>query len=317
VAASQEPRGSNRFTSYDTQGKEIPMNARSLLLTVAVFALRAPSQSVPNGSFEDWATVMGFEEPTGGWFTTNGATQSYPTYGVLKTTDAADGQYAAKLVTGRVSVPEFGMEDTTALVATGSVADGTGMPAFGFSFTDRPEAFRFMYKYEPQAPVGQDTARVYFELRRWNAGAGTSDRIAEAWLNIAEPVAAYTQVQLPVQYLLPDTPDTAYIEITSSLSGFSVHTEPYQTALMGNTLYIDKIELGPLTDVAPDRRGTARPPATVFLGAVRRSLVDLRGRTLDGATRKPGGSAGGLYVVHLQTEDGRSLGGHIAVHLPQ
>jgi hypothetical protein len=233
----------------------------------------ALAQSVPNGSFETWASVFGSEEPTGGWFTPNLITAGYPAAGVTKTTDAAVGTYAVKLVSGHVVYAPLSFDDTTALLATG-IASMSGAPQEGFAYTGRPTTFTFYYKYEPQtAPGGVDTARIFLRLSKWNSGTSQRDKVGQAMLKLTSAVASYTQAQLTIGYNLPDNPDTAYIDITSSLSGMSPNTDPPYASALGNTLYVDGFDLVMAT------AAQARPTLTSLASrAAGYTLSDLAGR---------------------------------------
>lgn len=200
------------------------------------------AQSVPNGSFEDWDSG----EPTGPWLTCNAVTQGYPSYGTLRTTDAVDGSYAAMLVSGHVTIPVLGTQDTTAILMSGTMSGGpVSIPAMGFPYAARPQVFELYYKFVPAMPVGRDTARIYVRLSRLGQTVGT------AMLKLYASVPDWTLVQLPISYVLADTPDTALIDITSSLSGLCYQCEPPFASLIGNTLYVDRLVLGNPTAAGP------------------------------------------------------------------
>jgi hypothetical protein len=241
------------------------MKAIPTFLIAAILALNACGQSVPNGSFENWTATLGIDMPDG-WLSSSYTTEGYPNYGVLKTTDAVDGNYAVKLVSGHVNEPAYGFDDTTAWLGTAAMA---GMvPVFGFAFSQRPQAFRFSYKYVPQSPVGQDTARIYMRLTKLNQTSKQRDIVGDAELKLASAVSTYTSAQIPITYYLPDTPDTANIDITSSLSGMSQGVEQHPgKALLGNTLYVDKLDFGSLVSV--NTRKEPNRPYT--MGLIQRS----------------------------------------------
>jgi len=201
------------------------------------------SQTIPNSSFENWSNQGTFENPTGGWFTANGiSTQPYPDYGVSKTTDRVDGLYAAKLVTGIVDGTVYGMGiDTTAILSTGFVtASG---PIYGFPYNQRPLTLKFYYKYFPVNDLREDTARIYVVLEKWDAIMGDRTKIGKGYLKLVDSVPNYTQGIINISYNSQDIPDTATIDITSSLSWFSKNTEETgYTKFIGSTLFIDKLE---------------------------------------------------------------------------
>jgi Secretion system C-terminal sorting domain len=214
-------------------------------------------QTIPNSSFENWISQGSYENPTGDWLTVNEyCTQPFPEYGVSKTTDCVDGQYAAKLVSGICNVPGMGY-DTTAWLGTGVFSNGK--PIWGFPCNQKISTLNFYYKYFPVNNLRKDTARIFIQIQKWNTTTKQRDNIGEGFLKLVDSVPNYTQGIININYYASDAiPDTASIDITSSLSGLSME-ESSKTPfiqLIGSTLYIDKLEFGANTKISNESIST-------------------------------------------------------------
>jgi hypothetical protein len=223
------------------------------LFTLMVFmlAMNVFAQQLPNNSFENWSTsTLSTDEPDS-WYSFNIATQSYPSYGTLKTTDAYDGTYAVKLVSGRFTFPSYNIEDTTALLTLGSLNYTTGTKD-GYPFTGRPDMVRFYFKYYPgTVPSGKvDTALAFFKFTNYsychdpNNNCDNNLAVAQ-WRYWGDAVTTYTKVELPLTWQNGIAPDTVYANFTSGTTGFVKSYSGVVTRyanVYGNTLYIDKVE---------------------------------------------------------------------------
>ncbi len=204
----------------------------TIVLSLSAFG----QQQVPNGSFENWS---GDTLNPDGWFTLNSITQDYPTYGTTRTTDAFDGTYALKLVSGKVDATPLGFPsiDTTAVAAIGNLTQQG--PQDGISFTDRPEKVSFYYKYSPGTyPVGiVDTGQVYVKFTR--QGSGVGEGIFQFYGN---SVTQYTYAEIPINWWSQDEPDSLTIDISSSTTGFSTCNVCDFANQIGSELIIDKMK---------------------------------------------------------------------------
>lgn len=204
----------------------------ALILSMSAFG----QQQLPNGSFENWS---GDTLNPDSWFTLNSITQNYPTYGTTRTTDAYDGTYALKLVSGKVDATPFGfpMIDTTAVAAIGEFTPQG--PQYGTPFTGRPQKLSFYYKYSPGTyPVGiVDTGQVLVKLRSQDSNIG--EGVMKFYGNA---VTQYTYAEIPITYWSQSTPDTLVIDIASSVTGFSQCDVCHFANQIGSELIIDKME---------------------------------------------------------------------------
>ena len=204
----------------------------ALILSMSAFG----QQQFPNGSFENWS---GDTLNPDGWFSLNAITQDYPTYGTTRTTDAYDGTYALKLVSGKVDATPLGfpMIDTTAIADLGNLTPQG--PQHGIPFTDRPQKLTFYYKYSPGTyPVGiVDTGQVYVKFTL--QGSGIGDGIMQFYGNA---VTQYTYGEIFINWWDQDTPDSLKIGIASSTTGFSQCDVCHFANQIGSQLIIDKME---------------------------------------------------------------------------
>ncbi len=205
----------------------------AFILSMSAFG----QQQIPNGSFENWSG--GDTLNPDGWFSLNVITQDYPTYGTTRTSDAYDGAYALKLVSGKVDATPFGfpMIDTTAIAGLGNLTPQG--PQEGIPFTDRPQKLTFYYKYSPGIyPVGiVDTGQVSVKFKL--QGSGIGEGIMKFYGNA---VTQYTYAEILINWWNQDTPDSLEIGITSSTTGFSHCEVCYFANQIGSELIIDKME---------------------------------------------------------------------------
>ncbi len=213
-----------------------------LTLTAVIFTLDVlGQQQIPNNSFENWSGTDTLELDDA-WYSLNVITQDYPNYGALRTTDAYDGQYALKLVSGKVDATPFGFPliDTTAEESLGIFT--TQGPIDGIPFTDRPNKLTFYYKYSPGTyPSGiVDTGLLYFKF------SGPNGNIGEGIFRFyGNAVTQYTYAEVPITWWNNDTPDTLFFNVSSSTTGFDMlpqNIEEQFTNQIGNELLIDKLD---------------------------------------------------------------------------
>lgn len=273
------------------------------IISVSLFA-----QNIPNPSFETWTNNYLLGPYPNGWFTTNAATLDRTLgFGTSQTADAILGSSAAKITTGHMYYAAFGIDDTAALLMSGSFNILQQREYPGFPCTLRPTALRCQYKYFPMPPLGQDTGRIYVHFHKWNAGNGAHDIIGVGELKLTDTVAAYTPVDVSITWSSSDAPDSAHIELASSLNWMS---EGYDSTdirypLMGTTLYVDALEFVMAVDARPARDRMVVAGWNAAGAPAGAALFDLSGRA-----RAPSGRAPlkpGAYILRSRNAPAASL----------
>jgi len=212
-----------------------------LLLNVCLPALYA-QDTIPNASFERWP-IANQNNPEF-WDSSNKITM-VPFVGytsVEKTTDAWDGDFAVRLVTGSLfgtvipGLLTLGIFDLNPQDPLQSISGGV-------PFSARPAMLRGYYKYETS---GIDRGLILFGLFKFNESTGQKDTIA-AGIGLLTQVEEFTLFSVPLIYLIDQEPDTMNIVILSSFSDEMV---------VGSALKIDDLHFVfgtfPEVDLGPD-----------------------------------------------------------------
>ncbi|UOG76449.1 T9SS type A sorting domain-containing protein [Hymenobacter tibetensis] len=287
-------------------------------LAVAIWSLCAATsafgQAVPNGNFESWQQRNGSERPVN-WSTTddllNAIGVPLATDAVSKTPDKQSGSFAAKLEN-----KSFGVLETSAFLALGTLPSSDDEDFLGVPFTDRPTHLEFHYK-QTGTNIADDSARVIVALTKYVNGEREVIAGAISLLNAAP--STYTLMSLPLQYQSGLTPDSVLILFQSATA---------ETFTVGNALYLDGVaftsrvaatrnaRLAEVVQVYPNPSATglftltAPGPAATLAGATL-TVTDAQGRTV---VRQPFVGArhtldlqhqpAGFYVLRLDTPQG-------------
>lgn len=195
---------------------------KKVLLLVALLPLfyTAKGQdTITNPNLERWTNMGTYDEPNN-WHTLNPLTSALGIVVAYKSTDAHAGTNAAKLVTKSI------LNNTRpSLITTGTVNVTQSTIDGGAPISARPVAFTGWYKY---APVNTDTATFGIILTKWN---GTSrDVVGSGAYQVTAAAGTYTNFSVPVNYTLPDVPDTVQLLIVSSSN---------LAPQLNTTLYVD------------------------------------------------------------------------------
>ncbi len=219
-------------------------NAFFTLITLLFFFAQAPlfgqcdvevQIDIDNSGLENWVDEGNYEDPAGDfWDTANRTVDLLPLFldpNVTKSSDAHTGNFSAKLTT-----TIWFTQIASATLFTGRFTPNTSNPEasvdFGQAFTERPDNFRFWYKYQP---FNGDSAEVYTYVTKWN---GTSrDTVGRAYTKIYDPVFEWTEMDIPFVYASEEMPDSVSIVFASSAGGNVFQGQE------GNTLYVDDVEL--------------------------------------------------------------------------
>ena len=212
-----------------------------LLFTIAfIIVSKVIAQPFPNGNLEGWQQSQSglYSQPTGGfWATLNPLADLTGPVTVEKTTDACQGEFAAKLTT----------KNFTSLLVAGFLASGTfnqlnlaNPLTIGKPFTQKPQTLSGCYKY---APVNGDSAALVSILTKWNSQTNSRDTIASAGGITTQPQVDYTNFNYTYEYFSQETPDSIQIVFTSSADGANNNGQ------VGSALWVDNVELGILNGI--------------------------------------------------------------------
>jgi photosystem II stability/assembly factor-like uncharacterized protein len=182
------------------------------------------SQTIINANFEDFDT-LDVDIPAGWQIAADAPPNLTPISPVTRTTDAYEGQYAARLET--VNAPAVNMSVTAAL-ATQQTGGGVTRP--GFPVYYRCQTFNGYFKYQP---AGNDTMSISIQMFR------NGNVIGNSYLQVDTFMANYAQFSLPIYYFNTDVPDSGAIYIRNS--SYNAH--------IGSVLYIDALGFDGFTDV--------------------------------------------------------------------
>ena len=209
---------------------------RGLLFTAfAATLLAGPALAqIPNGGFEDWSTPTGatYLDPNG-WNTLNAlATLGGGQAGCEQGSPGAVGSHYATVTTRNNSF----LGILPGLVVLGTQDDP------GMAWTTRPATFSAKWQFGIQP---QDTGAIVVVFSKWNSVTNSSDAIGGAAAFATGTQAAWQTLNLPIQYLSAENPDSAFILITSSWG---------DSAKVGSFLKVDALQLsGVATGIAVEQ----------------------------------------------------------------
>ena len=195
---------------------------RILLSILAVLSVcQTFAQTVPNGGFENWYNNIYFEEPNFG-ITSN--LQSYfstQSGNVSKSTDAFDGNFAAKLTS--VATPD----DTLPGVIIIGTPNGSGISG-GIAINVRPDSLKCYAKFNIEP---NDTAVLVVGFRKF----GFIDPIGFVQLKFAGVQTTYQEYKALITWVDATTvPDTLFGYFSSS----NIDQNP---SIPGSEIYLDNI----------------------------------------------------------------------------
>jgi len=205
-------------------------------------------KNIRGGCFDQWTMVddgFGFKsfEPLGDYLRTLNYLATLPAAaggpGPLttdSTSDAYEGSYAAKLITGTFS-PMGEPILIPGLVGTDSLDIPNATIRVGKPYSSKPLKFRGYYKY---SPVGGDSAMVSVLLSKYNTALGKRDTIGLAREVYKNTVTEYTMIDLPIVYQTQETPDTLTLLVCSS-AGVRLDDLMNCKGQVGSTMWIDEI----------------------------------------------------------------------------
>lgn len=298
------------------------------LLIMALVVRPAAAQTIPNGTFESWATRSTAEAPTG-WLTQDDVLAAvYPGYTfntgtVTKSTDAHGGSFAAKLT--NIS---FG-SGTSAVVLEGFMVLGQklrGGNAFyegyyigGIPYTARPTQWQFYYKLTGPA---SDEAIATLLLTKNDPAGGLPLILGGGTLTLPPTTGGYQQVLVTIPYTSTAAPDSVRMQFSSGTG---------TTIAAGSVLLIDDVsllgaplavradagteaQLAVLPNPSPAGRFQLSAPNLPALASAPYTVLDLLGRVVAQqpalATPSPTreldltGLHAGIYILRLDSKQG-------------
>jgi hypothetical protein len=224
-----------------------------LFLSFILYTLTSPCQQVPNGNMELWDST-GIEPYPFNWLT-NAFAPSLPCwpppFSVFQTNDASSGDYATKLEAVSCIDPGFIQRVYIGYLALGN----TSTPTDGINYSDRPDNLNFYYKFNK---VGTDTGFARIRLSLDSLGYPGA-LVGEGKFSIINNTNTYTLGIVPINYLLPDTPQilqiifaTSKTLVDNSYLSYPLSTTPGNGAYIGTTLWIDDVTVSGGTVAVPE-----------------------------------------------------------------
>ena len=196
------------------------------ILCLIVISSTTLMAQIPNGGFESWTNASGYNAPVG-WDNMNAMTTSMGSYTCLKGTPGDPGSSYIKLVSTTVS----GMGVVPG-IATCGMLDMTNMNApeamSGFAFNQRPQSIAGNWQYMAS---GSDMGYLSVLLTKWNMTMMMRDTVAYLTLFTRNMQMSWTSFSNDLNYMSQETPDTAFITLSSSSA----------TPVAGSYLYVDTL----------------------------------------------------------------------------
>lgn len=279
------------------QSMKATLNRLNLAVALTFFASYLFAQ-IPNGGFENWVDEGGYIEPIG-WLTYNDViTTGGPLASVEQGTPGFPGTYHCVIISRAVP---------SGSPIQGWISAGSSSGQAGFPYTQRPAMLTGQWQYGVQAG---DTAEVFIALSKWNSGTSSAEAIAFGILQVTGNLGTWQGFSVPLEYISADAPDTAYIQIVSSID--------FYQPVVGSFVKVDDLAFvgsvgipeQALTEVRvfPSPAADALHITTTVSGALR--LFDASGRvllhsTINGTrTLDVSSFAPGLYSYQLVDKDG-------------
>lgn len=269
----------------------------------------AQQDSVANAGMENWGPNPNYDDLLD-WTTLNPSGVLLNTTFAFKTTDAAElhsGDHAVKLVTQNLDF--FGV--TPSILTNGEINTTTQTTEGGVEINSRPSGFGGWFRFDP---VNMDsTAFVEITLTKWNSSTGMSEDVGTGSMGVYNTSGAFENLEVEIEYLSMDIPDTVFILIGSGTPDGEVGSALFVDDLYYN--YPNSVEtpesvgLGlypnPTNDVLniSSLKGVSFTSATVYSTDGRivssSALTTSSEARLDVSELKPG-----VYIVELRNNEG-------------
>lgn len=183
------------------------MKRTSTLFAFVATTLAAVAQ-IPNGGFETWTSMGGYNTPDG-WDNLNAMTDPMSVYTCTKGTPGSPGTSCLKLTSKTVS----GMGVAPGVAVSGVVDQTTFLPVSGFAFDQRPVSLTGKWQY---MAFGADQGHIAIYLTRWNTVTNMRETVASKTQNLSGMAMSWANFTINLTYTSGDAPDSAMIVLAAS-----------------------------------------------------------------------------------------------------
>ena len=273
-----------------------------MLMCLCSLFTAALSAQIPNGDFQTWDSINGYENPRY-WDNYNAMTSSFNVLtcqrGIIKgTTDSY-------LMLISDSIGNLGVLPGVAV--SGTFDSGNGEPA-GFPYTQRPAALTGKWEYMAQ---GDDHGFIMTIFTKWDQQSNKRDTIGLGFEQLQGMVMSWESFSIPISYISPSNPDSCLIIMTASdypplqysylyindldfdlNSGIAEQTQPHFKIYPNPSSDKIQLDLTGLTDIRSVE------------------LVDIKGKTVHTKSISPSSPfmeisdlSNGMYFIRVRTKD--------------
>lgn len=190
-------------------------------------------QTIANSGFENWTqSPNGPFEECDNWGSFNYLSVLGFTAPVQKSTSAHSGDYSVRIESSYGDANEDGLEDTIPTVFfLGELDVFSGVNYVGNPCTQRPDSLVGYYKY---STVLGDNWLAKVALTYWDSALDTFV-VVGSHDYIGGEAATFTRFSFPIDYVLPNTPDSVVV-------GFYSVNEAAGSSGGGSVLYLDDLQ---------------------------------------------------------------------------
>lgn len=213
------------FTNFESTKFRQLMQYLIAVIALLSFSCAGLTQTIPNGSFEDWVFENGYSDPDG-WVTSNTLSFLYGAdYTVTQELPGTNGDYYVKLSVQQVSTTG---ELLPARAFVGDYTFPSAIAVEGFAVDEISTTLTGNYR---ATPAPGDVTSIACLFTRWNAETDESETIASAELTITEPSGDWVDFQLPLTFLSSQLPDSCRILLIAGGENLT----------LGTTLEVDNL----------------------------------------------------------------------------
>jgi len=194
-----------------------------------IMGFSVSAQQIPNGDLENWTenVLLGFEDPDD-WQTPNQYTALLSVFTTTKVSDAASGNYAAKL-----EAKDVGGFITPGVITLGDFTvdfvNNTAYLTGGIPFTDKPAALTGSWK---NFPASGDFTMIIVYFTKYSSTKGQTDTIGIGQMLGTETVDSWTAFSIPIEFFGTEDPDTMNLHVVSS---------NMLNLQLGSSIYVDDL----------------------------------------------------------------------------